>query len=149
MKRIVLAAALALACGGPEPKPPAYSGEVAPGGSVSLRELVASAAGAASVTWSVEPGGGSITSAGVYTAPSCAVVLAALPIGTDVPKTGLITGTEYVSATWSGGSAQIAITVAEKVNGIEVTPTSVNAEPGQSGIQFRATVHYTCHDQNT
>ena len=149
MKRMVLAALLVVACGddtGYEPAPPDNT-PVAPGESLSLASLVSEAAGAASVAWSVDSGGGTVTQAGVYTAPSCATILAALA-APDVTQVGLITATDYVRATWDGGQVVISVSVAERVLGVTVTPSSVSVDPGGQ-IQFTATVDYTCHQQHT
>ena len=137
--------AVLLACSGP---PKQYEGgTVEPGSSVSLAALVATAAGAAAVTWSVDPGGGVVSQTGIYTAPSCSQLITALG-APDISKVGLITGTDRVHAVWSGGSVDISITVAESVLGIAITPTNPSVPPGGT-IQFTATITYTCHNQVT
>lgn len=80
------------------------------------------------VTWSVvESGGGSITSAGVYTAPSTA-------------------GTYHVRAVSqasSAASAQATVTVKDHILSVAVTPTPVSLTAG-GNQKFAATVTTTC-----
>jgi len=125
--------------------PPPYDGAVAPGGTVSLAALVATPSGGQPVTWSVDPGGGSITQAGAYTAPGCPELLAALG-GQDVTQVGAISAEDVVRASWRGGELAITVRLQEAILGIEVLPTEVDVEPGGQ-VQFRALVHYTCHTQ--
>ena len=82
-----------------------------------------------SVAWSVQEGstGGSITSAGVYTAPASA-------------------GTYHVVATSQaapGSSATVPVTVADRILGVAVSPSTVSLAPGATA-QFTATVTTTC-----
>lgn len=81
-----------------------------------------------SVTWSVqEPGGGTIASSGVYTAPSDA-------------------GTYHVVATSVADptrSASVPITVTDKVLGVAVTPGTITVAPNGTA-QFTAAVTTTC-----
>jgi hypothetical protein len=150
MRRVVIAALVALAAceKDPTPAPPPLTGDALAGESYSLAALVASHARGATVTWLVEPGGGTITGEGVYTAPACAVLLAALPAGTDLATIGQVTGTDRVTATWDGGSLPITITVREAVLDLSVEPASAEVEVGGQ-IAFRAHVQYTCHEQVT
>lgn len=80
------------------------------------------------VTWGVvESGGGAVTSAGVYTAPSTS-------------------GTYHVRATSqasSAATAQATITVKDHILSIAVTPTPVSLTTGASQ-KFAATVTTTC-----
>jgi len=151
MRRAVMLSILMLTgCGQDAPPPPPLpsTGVVAPGESYSLAALVAVHAGGATVSWSVEPGGGTITSEGVYTAPTCAQMIASLPAGTDLATAGQITGTEHVTATWAGGSLPITVTVTEEVLGVSIEPATVEVEVGET-VQFHARIAYTCHEQVT
>jgi hypothetical protein len=80
------------------------------------------------VTWTVqEAGGGTVTSAGVYTAPSTA-------------------GTYHLVATAHASSAATAIatiTVQDHVLSVAVTPASASVAAGGTA-QFTATVTTTC-----
>ncbi len=78
------------------------------------------------VTWSVQEGstGGSITSAGVYTAPA-------------------IAGTYHVVATSQGATTTVPVTVGDRILGVAVSPTTVSLAPGATA-QFTATVTTTC-----
>ncbi len=149
MKRLFLAALL-LACGGPTPvAPPDYTGgPIEPGASVSLAALVSTATGGAAVTWSMGSGAtGSVSSSGVYTAPTCAQAIAAIsPPPADISKVGLITVSDTVVATWSGGTIPITLAIAEKELAVSITPT--NPTLGYGGTQqFEANIQYTCHTQ--
>ena len=118
MKRILFLSLALLACGpSPETPAPDYNGAVIPGGSVSLASLVTSSAGTSPVTWSVAPGGGSVTQAGVYTAPTCAQMIAA----------------------FTGDLAH-----SEQVLGISIMPTNPSTSPGGT-VQFAVTYRLTCH----
>lgn len=81
------------------------------------------------VTWSVQEGaaGGSITTAGVYTAPSSA-------------------GTYHVVATSKADptkSAIVTVTVSDRILSVAVNPPTIQVAPGGSS-QFTATVTTTC-----
>jgi hypothetical protein len=78
------------------------------------------------VAWSTLEATGTITSAGLYTAPAAA-------------------GTYHVVATnaSSGASAQATVTVQDHVLSVAVTPTTASLTTGQ-GRQFTATVTTTC-----
>jgi hypothetical protein len=80
------------------------------------------------VTWSVlEAGGGTITSAGVYTAPSTA-------------------GTYHVVATSHASSsrtAQATVTVTDRIVSVAVSPAPVTVTASGT-VQFTATVTTTC-----
>lgn len=78
------------------------------------------------VAWSVQEGstGGSITSAGVYTAPATA-------------------GTYHVVATSQGATATVPVTVGAGILGVAVSPSTVSLAPGATA-QFTATVTTTC-----
>jgi hypothetical protein len=84
--------------------------------------------GTGGVTWSVQEGaaGGTITSAGVYTAPSSA-------------------GTYHVLATnAASGASQVAtVTVTDKILSVSVSPTTSSVQTGGTA-QFTATVTTTC-----
>ncbi len=82
-----------------------------------------------SVTWSVQEGtaGGTITSAGVYTAPSNA-------------------GTYHVAATSAADTSKSAVatvTVSDRILSVAVNPATIQVAPGGS-TQFTATVTTTC-----
>lgn len=82
-----------------------------------------------SVTWSVQEGaaGGTITAAGVYTAPAAP-------------------GTYHVQATSRAepsSSAVVPVAVAERVLSVAVSPAQVQLAPGESA-QFTAMVTTTC-----
>lgn len=95
---------------------------VAPGGSIQLVALNATAP-----TWAVsETGGGTVTSAGLYTAPSC-------------PTTGVF----HVVVASGGKTASAEITVADPIAGVTVTPSTVVLAPGESA-QFTAHVTSGC-----
>jgi hypothetical protein len=80
------------------------------------------------VTWSVlEAGGGTVTSAGVYTAP-------------DATGTFHVVGTSVADAS---KSASAAITVSTKVLSVAVSPTTITV-PASGTAQFAATVTTTC-----
>jgi uncharacterized cupredoxin-like copper-binding protein len=81
------------------------------------------------VTWSVQEGaaGGSITSAGVYTAPQTA-------------GTYHVIATSQASAT---ASTVAAVTVSDRILGVSVSPATVDLAPGASA-QFTATITTTC-----
>ncbi len=92
--------------------------------------LVATVTGSANqaVTWSVlEPGGGTITPAGVYTAPSTAGVYHAVATSQADPTR----------------SASVAITVTERVLSVQVSPATVTV-PVSGSTQLTATVTTTC-----
>lgn len=149
MKRVLLAGLLLLGCGSDTTETPPNPPEVVlPGQSVSLASLVTSIAGASAVTWSVTPGGGSITSNGVYTAPSCEQLIAALPPNTDLVHSGQITGTDTVHAAWDGGSLDVNITIKEAVMVVRILPNSASVDPGGQ-TQFYAEIDYSCHTQTT
>lgn len=81
------------------------------------------------VTWSVQEGaaGGSVSAAGVYTAPAVA-------------------GTYHVIATSqasTSASATVPVTVTDKILGVSVSPSSNTVSPGATA-QFNATVTTTC-----
>jgi hypothetical protein len=81
------------------------------------------------VVWSVQEGsaGGTITPAGIYTAPASA-------------------GTYHVVATSQASpmsSTAVAVTVSDRILGVEVTPSRVSLAPGGTA-QFTATVTTTC-----
>lgn len=143
---LAILAAGALSCGPGGASAPSFPGAVAPGDSVSLAELVAQPSAGRAVTWSVDPGGGSITDAGVYTAPGCTALVAALG-DVDLSEVGQISATDVVHARWDGGGADVTVRLAEKLLGIEVVPSEAEVEVG-GVVQFRAVVHYTCHDQD-
>ena len=85
------------------------------------------ALGASPVAWSVvETGGGSVTSGGLYTAPAC-------------PTVGLF----HVSVSAGGKTAQAAVTVADGVATLTISPSSVTLAPGQPQ-QFTATQTTGC-----
>ncbi len=93
--------------------------------------FTATVSGAAngSVAWSVQEGsaGGSITSAGVYTAPATA-------------------GTYHVVAASQaapGSSATVPVTVGDRILGVAVSPSTASLAPGATA-QFTATVTTTC-----
>lgn len=147
MKKLALLFGLFLAC--EKPLAPVHFGDnTTPGGQVDLQALVLSLGGTLPITWSVTPGGGSISASGVFTAPTCAVLLAALPPATDLRHAGQISGVDNVTASWTGGSVQLNVTTIEAVLGVEVAPPSGSVPPGGT-LQLVATVHYTCHDQTT
>jgi hypothetical protein len=78
------------------------------------------------VTWSVVEAGGGTVAAGLYTAPACPTV-----------------GVFHVQAASGGRTSQAAVTVAEVVSSVSVSPASVNLAPGQTQ-QFTATITSTC-----
>jgi hypothetical protein len=83
------------------------------------------------VTWSVSEGsaGGSVSAAGVYSAPSTA-------------------GTYHVVATSQADptkSQSATVTVTERILSVRVSPDSVTVAPGGT-VQFTATVTTTCGD---
>jgi hypothetical protein len=82
-----------------------------------------------SVTWSIQEGaaGGSVTAAGVYTAPAAAGVYHALATSAADP-------TKAATAT---------LTVSERVLSVQVTPSTVSL-PASGTTQFTATVTTTC-----
>ncbi|HET8725025.1 MAG TPA: hypothetical protein VFM53_12580 [Anaeromyxobacteraceae bacterium] len=116
------------------PPPPPGGGTVAPaavtldGCGTSTFTATPTGSTTGSATWSVREGatGGSITSAGAYTAPSTA-------------------GTYHVVATWSDGStAEATVTVGpEKVLSVAVTPASGTVSANGT-LAFSATVTTTC-----
>jgi hypothetical protein len=119
----------------PLPPPPVVAVTVSPApASVSACRPItftATVTGATdrSVTWSVQEGsaGGTITSAGVYTAPSSA-------------------GTYHVVATSHADTTKstvVAVTVADEVLSVVVSPTTISVPQGGSA-QFTATVTTTC-----
>jgi hypothetical protein len=119
----------------PTPPPPVVTVSVSPSpASVSAcRTLTFSATvlGATdqSVTWSVQEGsaGGAISSAGVYTAASSAGVYHVIARSrADTTK-----------------SSAVAVTVADEVLSVAVTPTTISVPQGGSA-QFSATVTTTC-----
>lgn len=145
LSQFALAALLFLACDRSTTPPPLpASGQIAPGTTYSVAALVAAVApSGVTITYSVEPGGGTITQTGAYTAPGCPEILAA--VGPLAPDADQIVSVEHVTATWPGGSLGITITIAEEVLSVEVDPSSVVVEVGGT-VQFHSTVHYTCHD---
>lgn len=147
MKRILLSLILALAACDPAPRNP-DQGRLGPGQESDLYPLVVSLGAQTPITWAVTPGGGTISGTGLYTAPTCAVLLAALPPGTDLLHAGQVSGVDTVTASWPGGSVAINVTTVEAVLGVDVTPVTATTGPGGT-ITFVAVVHYTCHDQTT
>jgi hypothetical protein len=103
------------------------SGSVAACGTLTFAASVTGAS-SADVTWSVtESGGGSITSAGLYTAP---------------PKPG----TYHVvarSSVFAPAKAWATVTVAEQILNVAITPTSTWVEEGRS-TQLTASVTTSC-----
>lgn len=94
-------------------------------------QLTATVSGASdgAITWAVREGsaGGTVTPAGVYTAPAAA-------------------GTYHVVATSQAATASSAsaeITVAERILAVEVSPATITVAPGGSA-QLTATVTSTC-----
>jgi hypothetical protein len=92
-------------------------------------QATVSGASSSAVTWTVQEGsaGGSITTAGIYTAPSVA-------------------GTYHVVATSQAAptsSATVAVTVTERILGVAVSPGTTTLAPGATA-QFTATVTTTC-----
>jgi hypothetical protein len=119
----------------PPPPPPAVTVSVSPG-SVSLsgcrtRTFAATVTGATdtSVTWSVQEGaaGGTITSGGVYTAPS-------------TPGVYHVIATSRADPTKASSAA---VTVADEVVSVAVSPSSITVPSGGSAT-FSATVTTTC-----
>jgi plastocyanin len=119
----------------PPPPPSSVAVTISPGSAAvdACRTLAfqatVSGASSSAVTWSVQEGsvGGSITQAGVYTAPSVA-------------------GTYHVLATSQAAptsSATVAVTVAERILGVAVSPGTTTLTPGATA-QFTATVTTTC-----
>lgn len=115
------------------PTPVTVTVTPAQGAVASCRTLTFSAAVAnaadASVTWSVQEGaaGGTVTSAGVYTAPNVA-------------------GTYHVVATSVASPAATAVApvvVTDQILGVAVTPSTVTVPPGGTA-QLTATVTTTC-----
>lgn len=115
--------------------PPAVSVTVSPAaGAVSSCQTLtftATVTGATStgVTWSVQEGaaGGSVSAAGVYTAPSVA-------------------GTYHVVATSQASptsSTTVPVTVTDKILGVSVSPSTTTLSPGGTA-QFTATITTTC-----
>ena len=145
MRRLVLCLAVA-ACGGVGPGGAVSSGlSFEPGTTGDLSRLVTLGGAGSAITWTMATGSlGTITSAGVYTAPSCAVVLMNLPAGTVVANTAQITDTDTVNATWSGGTIPVTVTIAEKVLSVQVSPSSASLGFGATQ-QFTETTTYTCH----
>jgi hypothetical protein len=92
-------------------------------------QATVSGASSSAVTWTVQEGsaGGSITPAGIYTAPAVA-------------------GTYHIVATSQAAptsSAAVAVTVAERILSVAVSPGTAALAPGASA-QFTATVTTTC-----
>lgn len=117
----------------PSPTPVAVTVSPSRGAVDACRTLTftASVSGASSggVTWSVQEGsaGGTITAAGVYTAPAAA-------------------GTYHVVATSQAAPASstaVAVTVSDRILGVAVSPSTVSLAPGATA-QFTATVTSTC-----
>lgn len=94
------------------------------------------------VTWSIDEGaaGGSVTSAGVYTAPPC-----------NAPYTD---ATYHVRATGCGNSVAIPVAVGDNVRAVEIlcaaiapatccTPPPITMAPGGTA-QWYAAVRYNC-----
>jgi len=150
MKRLILPLLLVVGCeGAGVGNFPTKSNPVAPNGTVNLQALV-TIVGGGGVTWAMQAGSlGTVTSAGLYTAPSCATLIAAInPPPPDISKVGQITQTDVVVATWSGGTVPVSVPIAEQVLGVTVTPSSVTLAPGQTE-QFEANVQYTCHTETS
>lgn len=119
----------------PPPPPPAVTVSVTPSpaavAACRTRTFAATVTGATdtSVTWSVQEGtaGGTISTSGVYTAPSTA-------------------GLYHVVATSRADPtkrASVAVTVTEQVVSVAVSPPSISVPQGGS-TQFSATVTTTC-----
>lgn len=84
------------------------------------------------LVWTVvESGGGTVSGAGLYTAPAC-------------PTTGVF----HVQVSVGGQTAQAAVTVAEAVRSVTVAPSTGTVEPGGT-VQFTATVASTCGTTTT
>lgn len=81
------------------------------------------------VTWSVQEGsaGGSISSAGVYTAPATAGTYHLVATSQAVPSS----------------SATVPVTVSDRILGVAVSPSTVTLAPGATA-QFTATVTTSC-----
>jgi uncharacterized small protein (TIGR04563 family) len=96
--------------------------------------LTLAAAATPPVTWTVtEPGGGTVSASGVYSAPPC---------GPSVP------GTYHVVAEAGGRTGSAEIRVQEAVLEVTVSPSSVQLAPGQTQ-QFTATVRTSCGSATT
>ncbi len=151
MKRAILALVFLAACNGGDTPSPKPDGQVRPGDSVNLAAVVAAAAPpSAVITWTLSADSlGAISSSGVYTAPSCAQLVAAL--GSQDPATvGQIVNTDSVTASWTaggGGSLVITVTTTEgyKDPALTIEPRSVEVPPGGQ-VQLVAVWHFTCHD---
>ncbi|HTX55194.1 MAG TPA: hypothetical protein VMD08_17445 [Candidatus Baltobacteraceae bacterium] len=146
MRKLILPLLLIVGCeGAGVGNFPTKSNPVAPDGTVDLRALV-TVVGGGGVTWAMQAGSlGTVNSAGLYTAPNCATLIAAIsPPPPDISKVGQITQTDVVVATWSGGTIPISIPIAEQVLGVSITPSSVTLAPGQTQ-QFEANIAYSCH----
>ena len=131
MKRIALVALL-IACTAPDPVPGTPLEAVA-------RSALNCPAGA--LTWSVvEPGGGSVTSAGVYTPPPCSA--------------SWVDATFHVAVSGCGNSTQIPVDVADAVRSLAIycgvvapetccRPPPFVVAPG-TAIQMYARVTFSC-----
>ena len=86
------------------------------------------------VTWSVQEGsaGGSVSTSGVYTAPSVAGTYHLVATSQAVPAS----------------SASVPVTVSDRILGVAVSPSTVSLAPGASA-QFTATVTTSCGSYST
>lgn len=110
---------------------------VGPGESVQLQVVTPGS------EWSVaEPGAGTVTQEGVYTAPACG---AALPVTVHViarkdtvVQTYTLTVKEVVK--------NVEIVCAHKVGATVCGPPNIEVQPGEQ-VQFYARVDYSCHSE--
>jgi plastocyanin len=128
VKRVLLAVLLVVACGSPSDTVRTVLGIQPAEAAVSPGEMLQyELLGATAATWSVvESGGGTISSAGLYTAPACPTV-----------------GTFHVSAAAGGLTAQAVVTVVDGIASLVVSPATVTLAPGQTQ-QFTATQTTKC-----
>jgi hypothetical protein len=132
MRRLALVAVIFAACPMPvlRPTPDGFtiepaSAQASPGQVINM--VAAVTLGAPPVVWTVA-GGGSITPAGAFTAPTCADPL---------PATITITATSGATV------AKSTITVADTVTSVAINPPTVAIAPGGT-YQFTATIKTVC-----
>lgn len=133
MKKSLVLAALIAGCGGsdaPALKPDASGRPAVPGESLGLAAPLSAALGCpvADLTWTALDGG-SVTAAGVYTAPACGAAV--------------FPATFHVEAKGCGKTSTVEIGVQEEIVGIVVCPNSRVMAPGATA-QFAARVTYSC-----
>ncbi len=140
---VAIVVAIVVGCHGDVAPPPVEQSVMRPGTDVSLAAIAREALSCPNDTLScsvIEPNGGSVTQAGIYSAPACGP--------------SFVAGTYHVQAAGCGRVALLPVTVAEDVISVAIVCAVVQGTaccatgpltvPPGGGIQFYAGVTYSC-----